>query len=226
MGVTTFINTHIPYTYIHTYIHIYIYILYIYIYMNILFIHILRKPAGRHLSRVRFANEMRKGGVGGEAGETAQKIRYSGVNWVGAGVFFPGDVPCGNLATVAYRFLTGRSPGTVKMYVLRWQKREGVRSCGTVKMYVFEVCVVEGVGQGLALDRSRLGVWCGSVFVLVSCVWCVMLAVFGVCIGRSGHGMYVRGCMWGRWCRGSGWPENIFVNNGWTETSVGVSQGL
>ena len=36
---------------------------------------ISRKPAGRHLARVRFANEMRKGGVGGEAGETAEKSR-------------------------------------------------------------------------------------------------------------------------------------------------------
>ena len=35
---------------------------------------ISRKPAGRHLARVRFANEMRKGGVGGGGGGNGPKI--------------------------------------------------------------------------------------------------------------------------------------------------------
>ena len=41
---------------------------------------------------------------GGEAGETAEKSRHSSVNWVGAGVVWPGEVPGGNSVTVGYRF--------------------------------------------------------------------------------------------------------------------------
>ena len=94
---------------------------------------ISRKPAGRHLARVRFANEMRKGGVGGEAGETAEKSRHSSVNWVGAGVLWPGEVPGGNSVTVGYQFPLVRLWGKVMRRIFCGGKSKNMVNTVVVK---------------------------------------------------------------------------------------------
>ena len=69
---------------------------------------------------------------GGEAGETAEKSRHSSVNWVGAGVLWPGEVPGGNSVTVGYRFPRGPPLGEgYATYILWWKvKKHGkYRGC-------------------------------------------------------------------------------------------------
>ena len=68
----------------------------------------LRKPAGRHLVRVRFANETRRGSVGGGV-RWGKLVRNDVIRWggVGAEVWMRRFVSGGNLATDRHRFRPG-----------------------------------------------------------------------------------------------------------------------
>ena len=77
-------------------------------------------------------------------GETVEKSRHSSVNWVGAGVLWPGEVPGGNSVTVGYRFPPGPPLGEgYATYILWWKVKnmvntvvvkcgEGKTGCGKV----------------------------------------------------------------------------------------------